>query len=176
MFKPEPSYASFNFATPWSTQVAMQNQHQLRDTFKSYHIPSGDPLDKSPVSELRCNFPAVPKMGESRDVLRTGGNGQSDAVRKITRGLPAQALNYAHISSNHRWSAISLSPGILHRPSAPYPHFELAQERLGGGRGDEAKLGKLIILPEGQHFLDLMVAANLLVFNRIYEHATQRLG
>ena len=52
--------------------------------------------------------------------------------------------------------------------------FDLAlgREKLGGGfDGEQAKLGKLIIEPEGQKMLDLIVATNLLAFRRAFAAA-----
>lgn len=41
-------------------------------------------------------------------------------------------------------------------------NLTLGQERAGGGmRGNKAKLGKLVIEPEGMNMLDLLVAANM---------------
>lgn len=48
----------------------------------------------------------------------------------------------------------------------------LGREKLGGGfDGEQAKLGKLIIEPEGQKMLDLIVATNLLAFRRAFAAA-----
>ena len=48
--------------------------------------------------------------------------------------------------------------------------LSLGQERAGGGfGGKQAKLGKLIILPEGLGMLDLLVAANVGLWWRAYE-------
>lgn len=47
--------------------------------------------------------------------------------------------------------------------------LSLGREKLGGGLdGEQAKLGKLIIEPEGLKMLDLIVAANLLAFRRAF--------
>lgn len=47
--------------------------------------------------------------------------------------------------------------------------LSLGKEKLGGGfDGEQAKLGKLIIEPEGQKMLDLIVATNLLAFRRAF--------
>lgn len=44
----------------------------------------------------------------------------------------------------------------------------LGREALGGGRrGKQATLAKLTVFAEGQYMLDLVVAANLVVF---YDH------
>ena len=173
MFKRDVQTGSFSFLSPWQGEVLMQNQYHVRDTIKSVHIPYGKPLQRDLTSELRCNFSAIPKSSQNGGVYHRQNSFQAETVRKIARGLPRQALDVAHSSTNRRWSAISV--GSLERHWAPYPRMELAQERLGGGRGDDAKLAKLIVYPFGQDFIDLLVAANLLVFNRIYEHAMQRL-
>lgn len=50
--------------------------------------------------------------------------------------------------------------------------LSLGQERAGGGfGGKEAKLGKLIVEPEGLKMLDLLVAANVALWWRVYERA-----
>lgn len=175
MFKRDYHTGSFSFLSPWQGEVSMHNQNQVRDTIKSFHAPDRHAAPGNLVSELRCNFSAIPKskrLGEPYDHRHSL---QFDTVRKITRGLPMKGLDGRPLSTNHRWSAINLGGGMLQSQSASYPRMELAQERLGGGRGDDAKLAKLIVYPAGQDFIDLLVAANLLVFNRIYEHAMQRL-
>jgi hypothetical protein len=46
----------------------------------------------------------------------------------------------------------------------------LGQEALGGGfRGQQAKLGKLLIYPDGYKMLDLVVAANMVMFWRAWK-------
>ncbi|TKA30401.1 hypothetical protein B0A50_02628 [Salinomyces thailandicus] len=50
--------------------------------------------------------------------------------------------------------------------------LSLGQEKAGGGfGGKQAKLGKLIITPEGTKMLDLLVAANIGLWWRAYEKA-----
>ncbi|KAK4545044.1 hypothetical protein LTR36_003595 [Oleoguttula mirabilis] len=50
--------------------------------------------------------------------------------------------------------------------------LSLGQEKAGGGfGGKQAKLGKLIIEPEGMKMLDLLVAANIGLWWRAYERA-----
>jgi hypothetical protein len=50
--------------------------------------------------------------------------------------------------------------------------LDLGKERAGGGfGGKQAKLGKLIIWPEGVKMLDLLVAANVGLWWRAWERA-----
>lgn len=51
--------------------------------------------------------------------------------------------------------------------------LSLGQEHAGGGfGGKQAKLGKLIIEKEGLQMLDLIVAANMALWWRVYERFT----
>jgi hypothetical protein len=48
--------------------------------------------------------------------------------------------------------------------------LSLGQEQAGGGfGGKQAKLGKLIIEDEGLKMIDLLVAANMALYWRVYE-------
>ena len=61
-----------------------------------------------------------------------------------------------------------MSP-ILPPPSPGRLDLTLGQEALGGGfRGQQAKLGKLLIFPDGYRMLDLVVATNMVMFWRAW--------
>ena len=48
--------------------------------------------------------------------------------------------------------------------------LSLGQEALGGGfRGQQAKLGKLLVFADGNRMLDLVVAANIAMFWRAWK-------
>ena len=150
----------WQFSSPWLGSVYLQPRNQFKDTIKSFHQISHTVLEDDLTAELRPNFSAVPLTREKSRSLR------------LSR-IPSQTQRFnrpnslaAH-SRHHSTSTVETYSSC--------PSLELAQEPLGGGRGDEAKLGKLLIYPHGQEFMDLLVAANLLVFNRIYQQAMQRL-
>lgn len=68
----------------------------------------------------------------------------------------------------------SVADGPLARAAASLGRMDLSlgQERLGGGlRGRDAKLAKVVIHGPGKAFLDLLVAANMLLFNRAWQLA-----
>ena len=51
--------------------------------------------------------------------------------------------------------------------------LRVGREKLGGGiAGEEAKLGKIVVFEEGTQFRDLLVAANLALFNRAYRRTS----
>ena len=53
--------------------------------------------------------------------------------------------------------------------------LSLGQESAGGGfGGKQAKLGKLIIEDEGLKMIDLLVAANLALWWRVYEKVDRK--
>jgi hypothetical protein len=61
------------------------------------------------------------------------------------------------------------SPGIVLDENGRIS-LDLGRERAGGGfGGKQAKLGKLIIWPEGVKMLDLLVAANVGLWWRAWE-------
>ena len=61
------------------------------------------------------------------------------------------------------------SPTIPLPPSPGRLDLTLGQEALGGGfRGQQAKLGKLLIFPDGYRMLDLVVATNMVMFWRAW--------
>jgi len=68
--------------------------------------------------------------------------------------------------------ATGLPQSVTNAPNGGHLDLTLGQEKLGGGfDGEQAKLGKLIIEPEGQKMLDLIVATNLLAFRRAFAAA-----
>jgi len=61
------------------------------------------------------------------------------------------------------------SPTMPLPPSPGRLDLTLGQEALGGGhRGQQAKLGKLLIFPDGYRMLDLVVATNMVMFWRAW--------
>jgi len=61
------------------------------------------------------------------------------------------------------------SPTLRLPPSPGRLDLTLGQEAMGGGfRGQQAKLGKLLIFPDGYRMLDLVVATNMVMFWRAW--------
>lgn len=109
------------------------------------------------------------------------GGGMAD-VSELRFNLPTNANRSATALSDKRSSYFHRLQGRSHssEDGDETPTFiigddgridlTLGQERAGGGfGGKQAKLGKLIIEPEGLKMLDLLVAANIGLWWRAYE-------
>ena len=113
------------------------------------------------VSELRFNLPSSKTLGPS-----SRSQSSSDTVRQSKRssifphhGRTQSALE--HLSPQNHEGKIELEDRM---------DLSLGQEHAGGGfGGKQAKLGKLIIENEGLKMLDLVVAANIALWWKVYE-------
>ena len=113
------------------------------------------------VSELRFNLPSSKTLGPS-----SRSQSSSDTVRESKRssifshhGRTQSASE--HLSPQNHEGKIELEDRM---------DLSLGQEHAGGGfGGKQAKLGKLIIENEGLKMLDLVVAANIALWWKVYE-------
>ncbi|OLN96900.1 hypothetical protein CCHL11_08477 [Colletotrichum chlorophyti] len=136
------------FVSPWDGRCEFRTGNAGRSVKCRHILPSAgglsNPLapsgssDSAPVSELRFNLP-------STEIFRQEGkreqlSGHFNKLLKIANGDNSEDED---------------------EPPSPFD-LRLGKERAGGGnRGKRAKLGKLIVYPEGLKMLDLVVAANM---------------
>ena len=147
----------FAFESPWhgfckfSTGIAGRS-------LKCKHI-LGSSSDS--VSELRFNLPGSKTLGPS-----SRSQSSSDTTRESKR---------SSIFSQHgRTQSASEYPSLQNHEGKTElddrMDLSLGQEHAGGGfGGKQAKLGKLIIENEGLKMLDLVVAANIALWWKVYE-------
>ena len=120
---------------------------------------------------LKCRH-QLPPQGSTREVSELRFNLPNSARNTPTAVSEKRASYFTHRHS-HVFSSLedgSRSPIIMIDEDTGKIDLSLGQERAGGGfGGKQAKLGKLIIEPEGFKMLDLLVAANVGLWWRAYE-------
>lgn len=88
-------------------------------------------------------------------------------VAELRFNLPTFGLGSAGLQKGDQRPGF----GSAFPPGPDRLDLSLARERAGGGmRGNSAKLGKLIIEDEGLKMLDLVVAACMGVWWKVYDH------
>ncbi|KAL8767117.1 MAG: hypothetical protein Q9209_006279 [Squamulea sp. 1 TL-2023] len=156
-----PSVKGYSFYSPWNGTCEFSSGitgHAL----KCKHTAPEQGSQAVTVSELRFNLPTSPGLGTSSpNVIRS-----SDKPRSSKRN--------SYLSSKRGSESTFLKSSGLNRTNDndEYEQFDLSlgQEHAGGGfGGKQAKLGKLIIEPEGLKMLDLVVAANMGLWWKVYE-------
>lgn len=147
----------YTFTSPWDGRCEFATGSAGR-SLKCRHIlpqhqQANGALNYGVVSELRFNLPTSSKTATAVKEKR------SSYIGGLHRRLGSSedgAGGYDGLSS-----VFGLDGKM---------DLTLGQERAGGGfGGKQAKLGKLIIEPEGLKMLDLLVAANLALWWRAYE-------
>ena len=126
-------------------------------------------MHSAQVSELRFNLPSSKTLG-------------SPASKSLVPGTLREAKRSSLFLHQHRrCSSSSFEAKDTHGTGYLAPRVELeerldlslGQEHAGGGfGGKQAKLGKMIIENEGLQMLDLIVAANMALWWRVYERIT----
>lgn len=183
VFRPESSHAAFEFTSPWQGVVSMEPHTQFKGSIRGYHRPyGGHSFDAALACELRPNFTSQwRRRGQTKELSAdsipslTTSTSTLDSVEGNRSRLSKIRDRSSQVSESARDSVgfLMSTRGRALRKGGQRPEyvFDLAQEPLGGGSGDEAKLGKLVVHADGQNFVDLIVAANMLLFNRLYERA-----
>lgn len=135
------------------------------------------------VSELRFNLPGSTSSGDSsRDTQSFTGPTASKSSPFLATEQPRQhsvnstpkvskRSSFLATEQPRQHSAISTLDEQKSEQNAFSDRLDLSlgQEQAGGGfGGKQAKLGKLIIEREGQKMLDLVVAANVSLWWRVY--------
>ncbi|KAL8893118.1 MAG: hypothetical protein Q9215_000123 [Flavoplaca cf. flavocitrina] len=153
----------YSFYSPWngtcefSTGVTGQS-------LKCKHTAPEQGSQAKPVSELRFNLPTSGSLGTaSPTVLRSPGRLQNSKNNSYISNKPGSESIYSEASDKIRTN-----------DKDEDEHFDLSlgQEHAGGGfGGKQAKLGKLIVEPEGLKMLDLVVAANMGLWWKVYDRS-----
>lgn len=117
----------------------------------------------APVSELRFNLPSSKSLG--------GSSRKPNFTQGYSEGSKRSSVRSTR---NHHQLSSSIAVGEPtyddYASSDDRLDLSLGQEHAGGGfGGKQAKLGKLIIENEGLKMLDLVVAANVGIWWRVYE-------
>ena len=167
------SRKAYILRSPWgvcefTTGVAGRS-FKCKHSYRSSNQRSGSGMHSAQVSELRFNLPSSKTLG------CMGSKG-------LVHGAPGEAKRSSLFLPQHgRQSSSSSGVKDMHGTGYFAPKVELeerldlslGQEHAGGGfGGKQAKLGKLIIEKEGLQMLDLIVAANMALWWRVYERFT----
>lgn len=160
-----PSIKDYTFQSPWNglcqftTGIAGRSL-KCKHTLLSSSNPSAAASQSVIVSELRFNLP-------SSKIVRSNNNG-SEASAKTTTSKRSSVF-YMHHTRN---ASAESGEGEDEDAGDGSDRLDLSlgQEYAGGGFGGKAaKLGKLIVEDEGLKMLDLLVAANMGVWWRVWE-------
>ncbi|KAK5137190.1 hypothetical protein LTR08_000695 [Meristemomyces frigidus] len=160
----------------------------LRDPVSSDRHSSSPTWDKRSKSysftspwEGKCEF-STGATGKSLKCRHTLAQQSTTDVSELRFNLPTSARNaptptavkrssYISRHSRHPSNDDARTPSIVFDENGRVD-LSLGQEKAGGGLGGkQAKLGKLIVEPEGMKMLDLLVAANVGLWWRAYERA-----
>ena len=173
---PEPMSGSgkaHTIRSPWgvcefTTGVAGRS-FKCKHSYTSSDARFGPGTHSAQVSELRFNLPSSKTLG-------------STGPKSVIPGTPREAKRSSlFLHQRRRRSSPWVETENPHGTGYFAPKVELeerldlslGQEHAGGGfGGKQAKLGKLIIEKEGLQMLDLIVAANMALWWRVYERFT----
>ena len=163
-----PSSKGFSFQSPWegicefSTGVAGRSL-KCNYRYNIWETKPGLGPQSASVSELRFNLPSSKTFG-------------SPAPKSPLPGIPRESKRSSFFSHQHRRqhsSSYEAQERVAFSPKAEFQDrldLSIGQEHAGGGfGGKQAKLGKLIIEKEGLQMLDLVVAANMALWWKVYE-------
>ena len=170
-----PSLKRFVLQSPWDGTCEFAagiagRSVKCKHSYRSTDARFGPGMHSATVSELRFNLPSSKAFG-------------SPNPKSSIPGTPREAKRSSIFSSHRKkHSSSSLQTPDPASCSAVYGYFgskieledrldlALGQEHAGGGfGGKQAKLGKLIIENEGLLMMDLVVAANMALWWRVYE-------
>jgi hypothetical protein len=143
----------YTFTSPWQGQCEFNTGATGRSLKCRHYFTSSGQSCVEEVSELRFNLPTSSKTSTPNGV-------RSKASSYFQR--------HSRFTSDEDGSS---TPSIIVDEDGRID-LSLGQERAGGGFGGKrAKLGKLIVFPDGVKMLDLLVAANVGLWWRAYERA-----
>ncbi|KAL8841351.1 MAG: hypothetical protein Q9170_000982 [Blastenia crenularia] len=144
----------YGFYSPWDGICEFSSGISGHALKCKYTAPS-EGSQAMTVSELRFNLP-----NSSRNIRTPSRPSITETRSYFSRGLRDSTSNDHHHSPE---------PDGDDGMNTPYG-LSLGQEHAGGGfGGKQAKLGKLIIEAQGLKMLDLLVAANMGLWWKVYE-------
>ena len=161
---PKDSMKVYTIKSPWNGICEFSTGVAGRSLKCKHSYASKDPMYAPgivsvTVSELRFNLPSSTVFGASSPKVHTPGNHQERKRSSLFMD------SFHRRNSSHDSKAASEADQIEDRLD-----LSLGQEHAGGGfGGKQAKLGKLIIQPEGLQMLDFIVAANMALWWKVYE-------
>ena len=154
----------FAFSTPWGGRCDFLTGIAGR-SLKCRHegYPGGQP---SKLSELRFNLPSSQAL---RSPVKAKHAGERWERKRHSLSF-RKSIDLGSPRSEIACSSEASSPLSDRELEVPPLDLSLGQEHAGGGfGGKQAKLGKLIIAPEGLQMLDLLVTANSAMWWKVYE-------
>lgn len=152
--------AGYSFFSPWDGRCDFSTSTSGRALKCRHHLPNNQ--GSVEVSELRFNLPTATKQKSTPTSLAE------------KRGSYFQGL-HRRMKSSDSWGGGPSPEGEQVLPTYMIDEdgnldLSLGQEKAGGGfGGKQAKLGKLIVHPDGVAMLDLLVAANVGLWWRAWE-------
>ena len=167
------SKKGFILRSPWDGLCEFRTTVAGRSFICKHSYASSNPrlgpgTRSAQVSELRFNLPSSKILGPPTS-------------KRFVAGSPRDGKRSGFLRQHGRHSSSSFEGKDTYGPGYFASKVELeerldlslGQEHAGGGfGGKQAKLGKLIIEKEGLQMLDLIVAANLALWWRVYERFT----
>ena len=168
------SKKAYALRSPWDgicefTTGLAGRSFKCKHAFASSNPRFGPGMHSAQVSELRFNLPSSKTLG-------------SAAPKRLAPGMAREVKRSSLFLHPHRRrSSSSFEAKDTHGTEHVASKVELeerldlslGQEHAGGGfGGKQAKLGKLIVEEEGLQMLDLIVAANMALWWRVYERFT----
>ena len=159
--------------SPWgicefTTGVAGRS-FKCKHSYTSSDPRFGSGMHSAQVSELRFNLPSSKALGSTGSKSLEPGTPRETKRSSLfphqrRRGSSSSFEAQSSHGTGYFASKVELEERL---------DLSLGQEHAGGGfGGKQAKLGKLIIENEGLQMLDLIVAANLAMWWRVYERFT----
>lgn len=151
----------YSFTSPWDGRCDFSTSTSGKALKCRHQLPAAQGGSVLEVSELRFNLPTSSKPS-------TAPTSTAEKRASYFSGL------HRRMRSDDSWGG-GPSPGEDGLPGFVLDDdgrldLTLGQERAGGGfGGKQAKLGKLIIYPDGVGMLDLLVAANVGLWWRAWE-------
>lgn len=121
---------------------------------------------------LKCRH-ILPRSGIAAEVSELRFNLPTSTSSSSSRPTPLKQKRSSYFSGRGLSEDGESTPSIIIDEQTGRIDLSLGQEKAGGGfGGKQAKLGKLIIQPEGLGMLDLLVAANVGLWWRAYERGS----